>query len=100
MTVCGCVRRCGDDGDIDGPGTCKGLPLPPQPPPVEVVLLLRAEAARLEARIAACHEEVACPRCGMRKGHRCVGLVHGRRAGNRELKKPHRERWALVVPPR
>ena len=23
---CGCAARCGDDGDIDGPGVCKGLP--------------------------------------------------------------------------
>lgn len=23
---CGCSATCGDDGDIDGPGTCKGLP--------------------------------------------------------------------------
>lgn len=23
---CGCSRTCGDDGDVDGSGTCKGLP--------------------------------------------------------------------------
>lgn len=26
--ICGCVSRCGDDGDGDGPGVCAGLPLP------------------------------------------------------------------------
>lgn len=35
---CGCRSRCGDDGDTDGPGTCKGLPRPPKEPLVEVVL--------------------------------------------------------------
>lgn len=24
---CGCSTRCGDDGDTEGPGVCKGLPL-------------------------------------------------------------------------
>ena len=23
---CGCKSTCGDDMDVDGPGTCKGLP--------------------------------------------------------------------------
>jgi hypothetical protein len=35
---CGCESRCGDDGDIDGPGTCKGLPRRPGPPLLEIVL--------------------------------------------------------------
>jgi hypothetical protein len=38
---CGCVKTCGDDGDVDGPGVCKGLPMPPKPPLVEVVLVRR-----------------------------------------------------------
>lgn len=38
---CGCASRCGDDGDIDGPGTCKGLPSMPEPPLVELVLVPR-----------------------------------------------------------
>lgn len=37
---CGCARTCGDDGDIDGPGVCKGLPVC-RPPIVEVVLVDR-----------------------------------------------------------
>lgn len=39
--LCGCVTTCGDDGDIDGPGTCKGLPLPPLDPLVKVVMVPR-----------------------------------------------------------
>jgi hypothetical protein len=39
--LCGCSARCGDDGDIDGPGVCKGLPLPPKQPLIEVVLVKR-----------------------------------------------------------
>lgn len=38
--LCGCVESCGDDGDIDGPGTCKGLPAH-RPPLLEVVLVPR-----------------------------------------------------------
>lgn len=38
VALCGCRSRCGDDGDTEGPGTCKGLPDPPKPPLVEVVL--------------------------------------------------------------
>lgn len=37
---CGCRRTCGDDGDIDGPGTCKGLP-PTREPSVEFVVKSR-----------------------------------------------------------
>lgn len=38
---CCCARVCGDDGDVDGPGTCKGLPAPPLAPLIEVVLVPR-----------------------------------------------------------
>lgn len=41
---CGCRETCGDDGDMDGLGTCKGLPRAPEPPLVEVVLVHRADA--------------------------------------------------------
>lgn len=37
--ICGCRDKCGDDGDIDGPGTCKGLPPMPKSPLVEIVLV-------------------------------------------------------------
>lgn len=39
---CGCSSRCGDDGDYDGPGTCKGLPEMPKEPLVEVILVPRS----------------------------------------------------------
>lgn len=42
--ACGCHEKCGDDGDIDGPGTCKGLPGMPEPPLVEIVLVPRRAA--------------------------------------------------------
>lgn len=38
---CRCVRYCGDDGDTEGPGTCKQLPHRPRPPLVEIVLVHR-----------------------------------------------------------
>lgn len=38
--LCGCLRECGDDGDIDGPGTCKGLPIMHEPL-VEIVVVRR-----------------------------------------------------------
>jgi hypothetical protein len=43
--ACGCRDRCGDDGDLEGPGVCKGLPLPPREPLVEVVLVPRHAVA-------------------------------------------------------
>lgn len=42
---CGCRETCGDDGDIDGPGTCKGLPRAPEPPLLEIVVVPRGLAA-------------------------------------------------------
>jgi hypothetical protein len=42
--LCGCSQRCGDDGDIDGPGTCKGLPQPPLEPLVVIRLIHRSES--------------------------------------------------------
>lgn len=41
LPLCGCERTCGDDGDVDGPGTCKGLPAPRPTPLVEIVLVDR-----------------------------------------------------------
>ncbi len=41
MARCGCERECGDDGDIDGPGVCRGLPRPKTQPLVEFVLIHR-----------------------------------------------------------
>lgn len=69
---------------------------------VEARLLLAA--AEAEARIASCHEEVACPACGAPVGVRCRQLRS--RTGktyaikDSELKHPHRRRWSQVVPPR
>jgi hypothetical protein len=37
---CGCREFCGDDGDIDGPGTCAGLPIYHEPL-VEIVVVRR-----------------------------------------------------------
>ena len=37
---CGCAVTCGDDGDVDGPGVCKGLPVKREPL-VEIVLVHR-----------------------------------------------------------
>jgi hypothetical protein len=37
---CACVATCGDDGDIDGDGTCKGLPIVREPL-VEIVVVRR-----------------------------------------------------------
>lgn len=67
---------------------------------------LLAEAARLEARAARCHEEVGCPRCGAPVGHECRKMPQGFTVAipgtppGRPLKHPHRERWTLVVPAR
>jgi hypothetical protein len=38
---CGCSVLCGDDGDIDGPGTCRGLPPMPEPPSVVLTTVRR-----------------------------------------------------------
>lgn len=59
------------------------------PDPTEVELL--AEADRLNAAIASCHERVVCPRCRASIGRRC------RRVGtfvsdSPPLKHPHAER--------
>jgi hypothetical protein len=40
--LCACRSRCGDDGDTEGPGVCKGLPRPPRAPLIEIVLVPRA----------------------------------------------------------
>jgi hypothetical protein len=45
---CGCARLCGDDGDIDGPGVCKGLPYPPEPPLVEIVVVRRVASSETQ----------------------------------------------------
>lgn len=37
---CGCQEKCGDDGDVDGPGVCKGLPIEKKPL-VEIVVVPR-----------------------------------------------------------
>lgn len=42
---CGCSVRCGDDGDTEGPGVCKGLPRMPEPPLMEIVLVPRSSRA-------------------------------------------------------
>jgi hypothetical protein len=38
---CRCVEFCGDDGDIDGDGRCKGKPIEREPL-VEIVLVHRS----------------------------------------------------------
>lgn len=38
LTACGCSEKCGDDGDVDGPGVCKGLPVEKKPL-VEIVMV-------------------------------------------------------------
>lgn len=38
---CDCRDRCGDDGNNEGDGVCKGLPAPPREPLVEVVMVPR-----------------------------------------------------------
>ncbi len=43
MKKCACIIYCGDDGDHEGDGICKNLPLPPKPPLVEIVLVHRDE---------------------------------------------------------
>jgi hypothetical protein len=43
--LCDCTSWCGDDGDIDGDGICKGLRRRPDPPPVEIVVVRRDELA-------------------------------------------------------
>lgn len=35
---CGCHEWCGDDGDVDGPGVCRGLP-PERKPLVQIVMV-------------------------------------------------------------
>lgn len=39
---CACRETCGDVPEEDDPdGTCKGLPQPPKPPLIEIVLIDR-----------------------------------------------------------
>lgn len=42
FAACNCAMRCGDDGDAEGPGVCKGLPRQPEPPLVTIVMVPRA----------------------------------------------------------
>lgn len=44
-TGCNCVKFCGDDGDVDGPGVCKALPRAPRRPLVEIVMVPRSPAS-------------------------------------------------------
>jgi len=39
---CQCEHECGE-GDPEGPGVCKGLPMPVPAPLVEIVLVHRSE---------------------------------------------------------
>lgn len=63
--------------------------------------MLLETAARLQERIATCHEVVDCPRCHALIGERCR-RVRGYRTPppSEPLKHPHRERWTRVVPER
>jgi hypothetical protein len=47
---CGCDRYCGDDGDTEGPGVCKGLPRQPQPPLVKFFVVHRDDDWRGKAK--------------------------------------------------
>jgi hypothetical protein len=64
------------------------------PPDVEAALL--AAAADANARIASCHEHVACPKCGAPVGEVCRNMNIGRRRRGAPTKHPHQERWTLV----
>lgn len=63
-------------------------------------------AAEANARIASCHEEVACPKCHAPAGTKCVRALRQFAArgifatGQPTLKHPHRERWTQVQPAR
>lgn len=39
--TCGCEEFCGDDGDIDAPGICRGLARKLEPPLIEFVVIHR-----------------------------------------------------------
>ncbi len=71
---------------------------------VEAALL--QAAADAEARIANCHEQVACPTCSAPVGKRCRSMPRGYRPLDighpraRELRHPHKRRWTQVVPAR
>lgn len=41
VTPCGCLTYCGDDDNIDGPGTCKSLPRQPMPPLIQFITVRR-----------------------------------------------------------
>lgn len=43
---CKCKTFCGDDGDTDGPGVCRLLPIRPIAPIVEIVLVAKHPEAR------------------------------------------------------
>jgi hypothetical protein len=45
MSACGCKTWCGDDGDTEGPGVCKGLPVKREPL-VELVLVPRSPSGK------------------------------------------------------
>lgn len=62
--------------------------------PTEQALIARADA--LNARIANCHTEVACPRCRAPVGERCRNMTRSYLRG-RPIKHPHEARWTLVV---
>lgn len=71
--------------------------------PADIEAVMRAAAADLEDRIAACHDVVACPKCKAPVGTRCVFRPAGAAGGfvaRRTLKHPHKQRWTLVVPAR
>ncbi len=46
---CGCREKCGDDGDTEGPGTCKGLSRMPEPPLIEFYVVHRDDLRRESA---------------------------------------------------
>jgi hypothetical protein len=43
IVTCGCESRCGDDGDVDGPGICKRLPRMSDAALLEIVLVPKEE---------------------------------------------------------
>lgn len=62
---------------------------------------LRAAAEEADARIASCHERVACPKCHAPVGLPCRRALRqfvasGIYAIGQPVVGPHRERWTLV----
>lgn len=88
-TPCNCRERCMDADDEEG--TCKGLPMPKEPPLVEMVLVPRALSTKMMCSCGRSEVELGCDLCA--SCHR----EYDERAHEREMQKGYDDEYEQAL---